>query len=753
MVMSEKRSIQFRRQFLRTGLVGSMLGFAGCARLQEIPESDEEQETTETTSPDLESARFQFEYDEGARRVTITYREGAHIDGGDLQIRASNGKRISWSQLGSTMADTDEPIQGGATAVLGPSILNWETPIGSGTTLRLVYTGQDAPATLGRFTPSGTTTTTLTTTVRSTPTTSSTTSSTPTSTTRSTTTATTTARDTTPPTIRALSIANTGDNTLRISFDSSEQLTAIRARISGAASATLTTADFSVSQTASGTYTYEATYQVTTTGTFSATLTRAVDANGNDGAQNNDASVTIETDGSDGLVARDDLLARWQLQSDFEDSIGAHNATVERGDPTTDTFAGRSATSFHGSVGARISRGGHGELSLLGENDGACSFSTWVFFDSASGGRPYDSGDTARHTLIRNDTGYVITGAPAENADGVDIEFAIRDVGGSEAKEYRMPDGDNVVVSTGEWHHVAVVADPTNSAQIYVDGNREFSDDSMDGYSEPNSDYWSDLTLGSWYGGNPPKWANILNGKLSDFRIYDLGLSASEITQIYENGGTGGSDSNDLSAPITAQNGLAHHDGAVYGVTDGQIVEYDLDEDEITNRISAPSDSQPEGLAYGNGSLWFADAVDPDYDGKIVELDPETGDVQSEISTSWDPRGLAFGDGSLWVVDITGNNIVEFSPDGTEQGSFDTPDVSWGQGLAYADGALWIGNDCSGDGCTVSLHEFDTDGTLLQQTDQRSGSPTTAYGGLAATDSKLLGPGSDGSVTVLRTLE
>ena len=158
------------------------------------------------------------------------------------------------------------------------------------------------------------------------------------------------------------------------------------------------------------------------------------------------------------------------------------------------------------------------------------------------------------------------------------------------------------------------------------------------------------------------------------------------------------------------------------------------------------------GLAYGNGSLWFADAVGPDYDGEIVELDPDTGEVRSSITSSWDPRGLAFGDGSLWAVDITTNSIVEFSPDGDRLSAFDTPGVTWGQGLAYFDRSLWLGNNCSGDGCTVSLREYDTDGNQIQRTGERSSSSTAPYGGLAATETELLGPGADGELTVLRTL-
>jgi len=746
--MPDLERSQYRRQFLRYGLTGSFIGLAGCSQIPGTSDT-EEQENTTTEPENLGNTQFSFNYDNNSQRITITYQGGAQIAGGDLQIRTNDGKQVVWSQVGSTTADIDQTIQTDATAVLGPSILNWNAPVESSATIRLVYVGQDSPATLGRFTPSETTTE-LTTTVPSETTSTPTTISPPTSTTHRTTTSTST-EDSTPPSVRALSVADTGSGTLRISFDSDERLSEIQVRIGGAESAILTTEKFTANQVTDGGYTYEATFDTSTSGTFSITLESAVDAAGNNGAQNREVSITTDTEGSN-PVASEKLLARWQLESGFNDSVGGHDATVDQGNPQTGKFAGRKATSFHGSVGARISRGGHGELSLLGEEEGPASFSFWVYFDSAEGGRPYDSDDTASHTLIRNDTGYIITGSPAENANGVDIGFRISSNGSSPHQKYGMPDSDNVVVSTEAWHHIAVTVEPKNTLQIFVDGERRFSDDSMQGYSEPASDYWSDLTLGSWYGGNSPRWANILNGKLADFRIYRTRLSPQQVTQIYNNQTEGGDGSDSKSSPIPAQNGLAYSDNAVYGVTDSQIVKYDFGTEKVESRISAPNDSRPSGLAYGDGSLWFADAIDSDYNGKIVALNPETGAVKSEISTSWDPRGLAFGDGSLWVIDITGNRVVEFSPDGTERGSFSTDGVSWGQGLAYADGSIWVGNNCSGDGCTVSLREYDTDGTLVQKVGQRSGTPTSAYGGLAATDSELLGPGKDGSVTVLRTL-
>jgi len=96
-----------------------------------------------------------------------------------------------------------------------------------------------------------------------------------------------------------------------------------------------------------------------------------------------------------------------------------------------------------------------------------------------------------------------------------------------------MPEGDNVVVSIGTWHHLTVVCESESFVRIYIDGEIAFEDNSMDGYSEPSSEFWSDVTIGSWYGGNPEYWGNLLDGKLADVRIYESELSDEEISQIY----------------------------------------------------------------------------------------------------------------------------------------------------------------------------------------------------------------------------
>lgn len=720
-----------RRKYLATlGALG-VAGVAGCSQ------GDSTTEPTQTDEPNSnpDGANFTFEYDSQAQQVTIEYTGGAAIRAGNLQVRSSTGIQTEWSELGSTNTASDAQLSGGATAVIGTNVLNWGQAVGPNETIRLVFAAGNGPSTLGRFTPPEPSTLTSTVPPTSSPTPEVTETPSP-------------DPDRTAPSISAFSLTNPTGQQLRTTFESNEALATIRVSISGAEAAVLTTGDFS-ERISGGTYTYEATYQANTDGEYTATLEAAADSNGNDGATGASVAVTITT--TDGIIAQEQLISRWPLTENLADVVGNNGAEVVQGEPTMGVFSGKTATDFGSDVAVRVSRGGHGDLSLLGSDDGPFSIAMWVHFDSDTGTEPFEGTGTPSHALVNNDTGYRIRGRSAENQSGVDINFSVSPYSGG-ANGYSMPEGDNVVVSTREWHHLVVVAESENFVRIYVDGVEEFADNSMGGYNEPNDDFWTDVTIGSWYGGNPEEWANLFDGKMADLRIYDTGLSSSQIGDMYQRATPTTDSGDDSQTTYTAQSGLAYHDGYVYVVADGEILKINRTTNDVVTRFDAPSDSRPTGLAYGSGSLWFADAIGPDYDGKIVELNPDTGDERSSITSSWDPRGLAFGDESLWAVDITGNSIVEFSPNGERISSFDTADVTWGQGLAYFDGSLWLGNNCSGDGCTVSLREYNTDGTLIQKTGERSSSSTAPYGGLAATETELLGPGTDGEVTVLRTL-
>ena len=305
-----------RRTFLRLGVTGALVSTAGCS--QEFTTSSESDET-ERTPPDLDRASFEFRYDAQRRQATIEYTGGAPLRAGNIQIRTDSEKQVSWAELGSTTADTDQRLETGSTAVLGEDIINWGDVVPPDTSIRLVYTGQETPATLGRFEP--TATTTLTTTVSTsttpeetaiptstpsdtpietetpteTPTQTETATPTETPTQTETATPTETPTDDTAPSINAFSLANPSDRRLRPSFDSNERLEEIEVGIGGAETATLTADAFSETETGEGTYRYEATYDASTDGAFTATLRRAADASGNDGAEGQSVELPVIT--------------------------------------------------------------------------------------------------------------------------------------------------------------------------------------------------------------------------------------------------------------------------------------------------------------------------------------------------------------------------------------------------------------------------------------------------------------------------
>jgi streptogramin lyase len=197
-----------------------------------------------------------------------------------------------------------------------------------------------------------------------------------------------------------------------------------------------------------------------------------------------------------------------------------------------------------------------------------------------------------------------------------------------------------------------------------------------------------------------------------------------------------------LESGYPAQNGLAATEDLIYAIENGDILQINSANEDITARINAPT-GERAGLAYGDGSIWFSDAIGDTYDGEIVELDPHSGDTRSTIATSYDAVALAFGEGSLWVCDITGNNVVEYSPDGNRLSVFDTRGPTGSteaRGLAYAGSSLYVGTRDTND-----ITEFDTEGTSQGKLEV----PDRPYRGLAATSEVLLGPDENGEVTAL----
>ena len=98
------------------------------------------------------------------------------------------------------------------------------------------------------------------------------------------------------PTITDYSVTNPADRNVTVAFDSDEQLADVAAEIvdsDGTPVATLTEADFTETASGDGVRTHETTYTVANDGDYTATLTEAVDSDGNDGASGESGTVDV----------------------------------------------------------------------------------------------------------------------------------------------------------------------------------------------------------------------------------------------------------------------------------------------------------------------------------------------------------------------------------------------------------------------------------------------------------------------------
>jgi hypothetical protein len=237
-----------RRDFLGVGLTGAMVGLAGCTDSISVDTGSDDDSSEESTNqrPDLASVELSFSYNAAEQQATVEFVGGADIKAGNVQIRQGSETKVAWSDLGSTTAASDQNISPGATAVLGENILNWGQTVAEDDLIRVVYTGRDSPATLERYSPPESTD----------------------------------SESTVPASISGFRLESSGEQQLEVSFDSSKQLRTVEVEITGAESATLARSDFTESAPGDGTFTYSANYEAGSDGSYTATITQAVDTDG-----------------------------------------------------------------------------------------------------------------------------------------------------------------------------------------------------------------------------------------------------------------------------------------------------------------------------------------------------------------------------------------------------------------------------------------------------------------------------------------
>jgi len=221
--------------------------------------------------------------------------------------------------------------------------------------------------------------------------------------------------DATPPSISAFSIADTGDQKIRISFDSSEQLSSIEATISGAESATLTTGDFAEADSNSTLITYEATYQVISGGTYTASLDQVVDRNGNTAGVGKSVSVTTESSADTEIE-----INGWETDTEGDANIDVVN--TEAINLQVFKCGNATASTNIGEIGGEV------EISFDYELEADQWFEQGMFVVIEDGEEVYRSFKNGQDTLINHTRSKTETGSVSKAfsvSGDVSIDFRI----------------------------------------------------------------------------------------------------------------------------------------------------------------------------------------------------------------------------------------------------------------------------------------------------------------------------------------
>jgi len=95
---------------------------------------------------------------------------------------------------------------------------------------------------------------------------------------------------------------------------------------------------------------------------------------------------------------------------------------------------------------------------------------------------------------------------------------------------------------------------------------------------------------------------------------------------------------------VAADAGTAFDGQFFYQLYEGRIKKIDPKSGRIVATLPTPQLAGASGMAWAEGSLWVGVFADR----KILELDPETGKVLSEVVSDRFVTGVSFCDGELW---------------------------------------------------------------------------------------------------------
>lgn len=226
-----------------------------------------------------------------------------------------------------------------------------------------------------------------------------------------------------------------------------------------------------------------------------------------------------------------DMLVWYKFDSNANDSAmyggTARNATTTNagsGAAAYSTNTRKVGTASLNLNGSSSANGGYATVpNLTSQLSGAVTIAFWVNVrGNQNWQRVFDFGTMAGTPMIYM---FLTTNQAATTPNSV--RFSISTTGNG-ANEQSINQTTPAVLSTGAWHHIAIVlpAGATYTGTMYIDG-------AVAGTNNAMTLHPSDIAMPNAFIGRS-QWANdpLFNGYIDDFRIYRKALTAAEVTAL-----------------------------------------------------------------------------------------------------------------------------------------------------------------------------------------------------------------------------
>lgn len=224
------------------------------------------------------------------------------------------------------------------------------------------------------------------------------------------------------------------------------------------------------------------------------------------------------------------LVAHYNLTDDFNDSSGFNNDGVDTNMATVGlwNFDGYTASDLTGNSNDGTISGGVSNVTGISGN-GMNFDGTNGFIDVGSSLNLNNDSITIGWWMYRNDNyGRVVFNSKQGTASN-NFYIKLNDATSTRVYFGRNDPGGRLIVShgdlTGRWVYM-VATKVGDTVSLYIDGVLNGTKEVTDGYPE----YWDDAIIGAYRSSDG---LQSLNGFIDEFFIYNVGLSSSEVSWLY----------------------------------------------------------------------------------------------------------------------------------------------------------------------------------------------------------------------------